>query len=170
MVSDDIIVQGIGGCAEVHIYSETDKDLAFVTAHLNYLANDSNANRGIGVYPLSITGSVEIVCRLNSIEGSNYTFLGFCATGIGEHGLAAARDKIMRDPFFLIAVESTKSLVVHECLANCIYDHTDSVAIWQRSLWEIPDYIIYQTNNSDENWMTSVVALLAVSNDDIYKI
>ena len=164
--SVDVTVTGIGGDAYLRLYGESKDSLAVICEDLNMLAKNEKANIGIGIFPETICGSVEMTLRLTEMFSECAEIVAFYKTGYGRDGLEEAKDAIDRNLTFGMAIEYAEKVFVHERAGKGVKEKDRAELTWSEFLWNAKDYIIYQTNNNDEPQAASILILLGYQNRD----
>ena len=155
----DIVLEGIGGSLPVRLYGETDAVLSDAAESLDALANDERANMGLGVLPETICGAVEVIERLRALPPDEYAIAAFYEDGWGWEKLPEVYMKIMSDPLFRIICDFSDSILVHERTGREVIlpPYEDTIS---RLVRNARDFIVYQTENTDEPQASSVLALM----------
>jgi len=158
----DICVAGIGGSVCLRVYFEKVSTLECVAENLNTLAIDKDANYGVGVSPETVCGAIEIIARLKELSYGRYAIVVFYENGHGETGLLNAITKINGDFYFRIAAEFAEAALIHERCSRKVSSYKHPGDKWPQRLWNVRDYIVYQTEDSRSSKEAEALVLLAL--------
>ena len=154
----DLVLEGIGGSLPVRFYSETEAELLAAAENLRILANDVRANQGVGFYPYTINGPVEIIERLRLLTENEYNIVAFFAEEWWENGIDDAYEKIARRVFFQSAAEFAEAVIIHEHYGKNVISF--GLLPLRDAVWNANDTIIYETTNTKEPMAADLLVLL----------
>ena len=154
-----VIIRGIGGLLEICLYGESEEVLTDAADSLHTLANDEDANRGTGVLPETVCGSVEVIERLRAISHDEYALIAFYEDGWGWDGAFNALEKNSMNPLFRLVSEFSEKILIHEHSGKhgVRFSCGEMIA---RTVWKAQDFIVYQTVNHQDSAAKSTLVLM----------